>query len=280
MQRVLCDISGGVADVRLNRPDKLNAMDDAMFAELIETGERLRHDVDLRAVVLSGEGRAFCVGLDTSAFRAQADARPWRPKDVAESERGQNAADPAGEFGVPGLVLGRGQRAVWVWQILGVPVIAAVHGFALGGGLQLALGADIRLVHPAARLGVLELDWGITQDMTGTQVLPRLVGLDVAKELTFSARKIDGQEACRIGLATRVCDDPHSDALAMAAQIAERSPGAVRSAKQLLNMAWDQDMKAGFQAERASLDRHVGSPNQREAVRARIEGRAPVYTSD
>ncbi len=269
MERVRCRLDGGVADVRLNRPDKLNALDDAMFAELIEVGERLREEPGLRAVVLSGEGRAFCAGLDFAAFEAQADARPWRPEDVERTDAGE-PGDTDG-FGIPGLLLGRGQKAVWVWQVLEVPVIAAVRGFALGGGLQLALGADIRLVTADARLGVLEMEWGMTPDMCGTQILPRLVGLDVAKELTLTARKVTGEEAVRIGLATRVCEDPLQEALSMAARIAERNPDAVRAAKGMLNRAWDGEaMKSGFRAERVFMERNVGSPRQREAARTRL----------
>jgi enoyl-CoA hydratase/carnithine racemase len=272
MDRVLCRLEEGVADVRLNRPDKLNALDDTMFAELIEVGERLRHEPGLRAVVLSGEGRAFCAGLDFSAFRAQADARPWRPAAVEDADAGDPPTSGTGEFGIPGLLLGRGQKAVWVWQVLEVPVIAAVHGFALGGGLQLALGADIRLVAPDARMGVLEMDWGLTPDMCGTQILPRLVGVDVAKELTLTARKVTGEEAVRIGLATRACADPREEALSIAAQIAGRNPEAVRAAKSMLNRAWDDEaMKAGFRAERAFMEQNVGSPSQREAARARLD---------
>ncbi|MEU6750052.1 crotonase/enoyl-CoA hydratase family protein [Spirillospora sp. NPDC046719] len=272
MESVLCEVSDGVADVRLNRPDQLNALDDPMFAQLITVGERLLNEPGLRAVVLSGVGRAFCAGLDFAAFRAQADAEPWRPDVVARADGREAPAAPRNDFGVQGLVLARGQKAVWVWQALEVPVIAAVHGFALGGGLQLALGADIRLVSADARLGVLEMDWGLTPDMCGTQILPRLVGLDVAKELTLTARKISGEEAVRIGLATRVCRDPRAEALAMADTIARRNPDAVRAAKSMLNQAWDAEaMKAGFRAERDFMERNVGSPLQREAVRTRLK---------
>ncbi|MWA04888.1 crotonase/enoyl-CoA hydratase family protein [Actinomadura sp. LD22] len=272
MDCVLCEVSDGVADVRLNRPDQLNALNDAMFAQLIAVGERLLDEPGLRAVVLSGAGRAFCAGLDFTAFRAQADAEPWRPEAVAQADGQETPAAPRDDFGVPGLVLPRGQKAVWVWQALEVPVIAAVHGFALGGGLQIALGADIRLVSADARLGVLEMDWGLTPDMCGTQILPRLVGLDVAKELALTARKVTGEEAVRIGLATRVCPDPRAEALAMANTIARRNSDAVRAAKSLLNRAWDAEaMKAGFRAERDFMERNVGSPLQREAVRTRLE---------
>ncbi|WP_433461930.1 crotonase/enoyl-CoA hydratase family protein [Spirillospora sp. CA-128828] len=271
MDRVLCRLEDGVADVRLNRPGKLNALDDTMFAELIEVGERLRHEPGLRAIVLSGEGRAFCAGLDRAAFQAQADDRPWRPAAVRDADAGDPPASGTGAFDVPGLHLGRGQKAVWVWQVHEVPVIAAVQGFALGGGLQLALGADIRLVTPDARMGVLEMGWGLTPDMCGTQILPRLVGLDIAKELTLTARQVTGEEAVRIGLATRTCADPREEALSIAAQIAGRNPDAVRAAKSMLNRAWDdQAMMAGFRAERAFMEQNVGSPHQREALRAKL----------
>ena len=220
--RVICRIDAGVADVRLNRPDKLNALDMAMFAALGEVGDALRADRSVRAVVLSGEGRGFCAGLDLSVFGSSAPA----------------AGAPAGA-GVGALLGGRGdgridnraQHAAWVWHEMEVPVIAAVHGVALGGGLQIALGADLRLVAPDARLSVLEVRWGLVPDMTGTRTLPRLVGLDVAKELTWTGRMVDGDEAVRMGLATRVGDNPLDAGLALAHELAGQSPQAIRAAK-------------------------------------------------
>src|ERR1051326_2612102 len=198
-QRVMVTITDGVADVRLNRPEKRNALDPAMFAGLVTTGERLKSEPGLRAVVLSGEGPDFCAGLDFGAFQAMRDG-----------ERLSTLADlpPA-----HGPALAAGQRAAWVWTEIGAPVIAAVTGNALGGGLQIALGADIRIVAPDARLSVLEIRWGLIPDMTGSQLLPDLVGRDVAKELTFTGRMVSGTEAVALGLATRVDPDPRQAAL-------------------------------------------------------------------
>jgi enoyl-CoA hydratase/carnithine racemase len=156
-------------------------------------------------------------------------------------------------------------------------VIAAVCGNALGGGLQIALGADIRIVAPDARLSVFEVAWGIVPDMTGTQLLPELVGRDVAKELTYTARIVSGAEAARIGLATRTDPDPRAAALAMAKEIAGRSPHAVRAAKRLLDLAGRTDLASGFAAEQEEIRALIGSPNQVEAVTARFEKRDPVF---
>src|SRR5262249_47595201 len=165
--RVQVTMTDGVADVRLTRPEKLNALDPAMFAALVDTGRRLASDPSLRAVVLSGEGRGFCAGLDFASFMAL-------------------GADGSG-FGVlanrDGAV-NHAQHAAWIWTEVPVPVIAAVHGVAYGGGLQIALAADLRFVAPDARLSVMEIRWGLIPDMTGTQTLRHLVRLDVAKELT------------------------------------------------------------------------------------------------
>jgi len=258
--RVRCTIDAGVADVRLNRPDKLNALDAEMFVAIAETGEALRATPGLRAVVLSGEGRAFCAGLDMAAFGAMADGRTWRPADTVE----------AGDDGPS-----RGQRAVLAFRDLPVPVIAAVRGHALGGGLQLALGADIRIAAPDAVFAVLEVQWGLAPDMVGTQLLPRLVGPDVAAELTFTGRRIDAGEAARIGLVTRIAADPYAAAHELAAAIAGRSPDAVRVAKELLAIS---SFEAGLAAERAGLRRLAGRPNQREAAAAGLARRTPQFT--
>ncbi|NKQ52202.1 crotonase/enoyl-CoA hydratase family protein [Amycolatopsis sp. K13G38] len=261
-QRVRVTIEDAVADVRLARPDKRNALDQAMFAGLVETGERLKHEPSVRAVVLSGEGPDFCAGLDFTEFRAMAG-------------RG-----PAPELGAPsggGPARTRGQRAAYVWAELPVPVIAAVRGNALGGGLQVALGADIRIVAPDARLSVLEVKWGLIPDMTGTQLLPELVGRDVAKELTFTGRIVRGEEAVELGLATRTDPDPLAAALALAKEIAARSPHSIRAAKRLLDQAGRVDLATGFAAEQAEIRTLIGSPNQVEAVTAAFEKRAPVF---
>ncbi|WP_431927841.1 crotonase/enoyl-CoA hydratase family protein [Amycolatopsis tucumanensis] len=262
MDRVRIEISQGVADVRLNRADKRNALDPAMFAALVRAGERLKTEPGLRAVVLSGEGPDFCAGLDFAAFQAM------RSGDRISADVDLPPAD--------GPAKATGQRAAYVWTELPVPVIAAITGHALGGGLQVALGADIRIVAADAKLSVLEIKWGLIPDMTGTQVLPELVGRDVAKELTFTGRIVSGTEAVSLGLATRVADDPRAEALELARSIAGRSPDAVRAAKRLLDLP--RDHEAGFAAEQREITALIGSPNQVEAVTASFEKRAPRFT--
>jgi enoyl-CoA hydratase/carnithine racemase len=176
-----------------------------------------------------------------------------------------------------GRITHHGQQAVYGWTELPVPVIAAVHGHALGGGIQLALGADIRIVAPDAKLSVLEIRWGLIPDMTGTQSLVNLVGLDVAKELTFTGRTVSGEEAVALGLCTRVSDDPHTDAMAMAAEIATKSPDAIRAAKRLFNMAPKVSLADGFAHERREIKQLIGSANQVEQIKAFFDDRPPSF---
>jgi enoyl-CoA hydratase/carnithine racemase len=263
--RVTIDIAGGVAHVRLNRPDKRNALDRAMFQALDEAGEQLKAEPGLRAVVLAGEGKSFCAGLDLSMF-GQLDV----------GGRKVSRGDPS-------VVLGErithvGQQVAWVWQEIPAPVIAAVHGHAYGGGLQIALGADIRIVHPDTKLSVREVHYGLVPDMTGTLFLSRLVRPDVAKELVFTARIIDGRHAFDLGLATRLSDDPLADATALAVEIAGRSPDAVRASKRLLNRVANAEAGEQFAAERDEIATLVGAPNQIEAVMAGVEQREPRFS--
>jgi len=264
--RVTLTVTDGIADVRLNRPAKRNALDRAMFAALVSTGERLKTQPGLRAIVLSGEGQDFCAGLDFSMFEAMREG----------SDGGLALAEVPPAPDSPAQVIA--QRAPYVWAEQPVPVIAAIRGNALGGGLQIALGADIRIVSPDARLGLLEVAWGIIPDMTGTQLLPGLVGRDVAKELTFTARTVSGEEAARIGLATRTDPDPLAAALALAREIAGRSPHAVRAAKRLLDLAGRAELAAGLAREQEEIRALIGSPNQVEAIAARFEKRAAKFS--
>lgn len=267
---VRAEITGGVADVRLIRPEKLNALNNAMFGDLLEVGLTVRRWRGVRAVVLSGEGRGFCAGLDYSGLRAMGSGAEWRDPDVERLD----LLDPDDQL----MELSRGQRAACVWGTVAAPVIAAIHGPAFGGGLQLALTSDIRIVAPEATLSVAEVRWGLVPDMGGTQLLPRLVGMDVAMELTLTGQVITGEDAARIGLATRVADDPRAAALGLARDIAARSPDAVRTAKALLDSAWHVPIGDGLAAERSAIAEIAGSRNQREAVRARLERRVPVFS--
>ena len=268
--RVSITVDNGIADVRLNRPDKLNALDQAMFQGIVAAGEGLKGDAGVRVVVLSGEGRGFCAGLDFGSFQAMAGSdAPPRPA----SGGGLGAIGDTG-----GRITHLGQQSAWVWQELDVPVIAALHGPALGGGLQIALGADLRIVAPDAQLSVLEARWGLIPDMTGTVMLPRLVGLDVAKELTLTGRMVSGEEAVRLGLATRVADDPRGAAFALAADLVTKSPDALREGKRLLNLSGTRPLAEQLQDERATMGSLIGSPNQVEATMAYFEKRAPSFT--
>lgn len=265
--RVVIEMDNGVADVKLNRPDKMNALDGAMFSALIDAGESLKNDPSVRAVVLSGEGRAFCAGLDFGSFTQMADG-----------ERETSTTDSLVDS-LEGRITHKGQQAAYAWTEMPAPVICAVTGVALGGGFQIAMGADIRLIAPDARMSVLEIRWGLIPDMTGTQTLIQHCGLDVAKELTFSGRMVEGQECVDVGLATKVSDTPYADALAMAHDIATKSPHAVRAAKRLMNNAGSLSTAERFEAERAEIGALIGSPNQVESVRAFFEKRDPVFAN-
>ncbi len=269
-QRVTISIDDHVADVRFNRPDKINALDGEQFAAIVDAGEELKGNLDVRAVVVSGNGRGFCAGLDFSSFQQMAGGGGVDP--APKSDR-----PPRGIGDLEGRITHLGQQAAYVWQELHCPVIAAVHGVALGGGCQIALGADMRIVAPDAQLSILEIRWGLIPDMTGTAMLPLLVGLDRAKELTFTGRMVSGIEAAQIGLATRVSDTPLEDALALARDIAGKSPTAVRGAKKLLNASPYRGVAEQFDDERKTIGSLIGQPNQVEAVMAFFEKRDPKF---
>ena len=264
--RVSITINDGIADVRMTRADKRNALDGAMFSALAEAGERLKSEPGVRVVVLSGEGSSFCAGLDFSTMTALAGGG---------SDRAERSGNPGSLQ--PGGITHLGQQVCWVWQEVPVPVIAAVHGHAIGGGIQVALGADIRIVHPDTQLSVREIHWGLVPDMTGTMMLSQLVRADVAKELVLTARMFDGREAHALGIATKLSDHPYDDAMAMAREIAGRSPDAVRAGKALLNGLFNQGAAEQFAAERHYIGSLVGRPNQAEAVMANFEKRAPNF---
>jgi enoyl-CoA hydratase/carnithine racemase len=269
---VTCTIQDGVADVRLNRPDKLNAVNPAMFGALGDMGDRLKADTSVRAVVLSGEGRGFCSGLDFSSFQAMAG----QSDDTFPPSGDGGARIPRGGVGDDGIVNG-GQYAAWVWYELPVPVIAAIRGPALGAGFQIALACDFRIVTPDAKLSALEMRWGLIPDMTGTQMLPRLVGLDVARELVYTGRMVSGEEAVQMGLATRVAEDPFEAAMTFARELAGKSPHAIRGAKKLISMAGTASLADGFAAEARTMGSLIGSPNNVEAVTAFFEKREPKF---
>jgi enoyl-CoA hydratase/carnithine racemase len=249
-QRVAVQLADHVAVVTLTRGDKHNALDVAMLEQIIAAADRLAAEPGVRAVVLHGAGPSFCSGLDVVSIMAAGNGLDG----LVQRVRGE----------VPNWF----QRAAHAWLELPMPVIAALHGTCFGGGLQIALGADIRLAAPDARLSVMEVKWGLVPDMSITRTLPRLVGIDVAKELTFTGRVFDGAEAARLGVVTRVVDDPLQAARELAAEIAGRSPDAVRAAKRLYEESWTADAQRTLALEAELQLGLIGSPNQLAAVAA------------
>lgn len=258
-ERVTISIAGGVADVRLNRPDKMNALDPAMFDAIARAGETLRSAHGLRAIVLSGEGRAFSAGLDIASFAEQGGME----KALLERSHGLS---------------NRFQHAAMLWRELPMPVIAALHGICFGGGLQIALGADIRIASPDTRLSVMEIKWGLVPDMGAFVLTPGLVRDDVMRELTYSGRELGAEEARALGLVTRLSAHPHEAAMDYAREVASRNPDAIRAAKRLFDVAHENDAAAVLLAESKEQASVLGCPNQREATAANWEKRAPVFT--
>lgn len=250
----------GVAHVRLTRADKMNALDPAMFDAIIEAGEHVRTLSGLRAVVLSGEGRAFCAGLDMASFTAAPsdDSAP-----ITERTHGN-----ANKF----------QEVAMTWRKCPVPVIAAVHGVCFGGGLQIASGADIRVVHPQTRMAIMEMKWGLVPDMGGYALWRGLIRDDVLRELVYANREFTGEEALVYGLATFVEEDPLARALAIAETIASRNPEAIRAAKRLMDTMLEGDTDSILLAESEEQAGVIRRPNQVEAVMAGMQKRAPTFT--
>ena len=275
-ERVTISVVDGIADVKMNRADKRNALDNAMFTSLSAAGEYLKKLDGLRVVVLSGDGASFCAGLDFSSFAQMAEA--GAKANAADNKAGEKSDMNAGAM-VDGRITHMAQQVCWVWQEVPVPVIAAVHGHALGGGIQIALGADIRIVHPDTQLSVREVHWGLIPDMTGTLMLSRLVRPDIVKNLVFTARVFSGKEGHEMGLVTQLSQDVHADAMTMAREIAGRSPEAVRGAKKLINLLANSGAAEQFAAERATIGQLIGTANQAEAVMSHFEKRPPNFES-
>jgi enoyl-CoA hydratase/carnithine racemase len=267
--RISVSVSAGIADVRLTRTDKMNALDERMFEAIIATGEALSNDPAIRCVVLSGEGRAFCAGIDLERIGAKPAAGPVDPA-VAEKRLGRLAERSHGN-------MNWAQKAVMTWREIPVPVIAAVHGFALGGGLQIMLGADMRYIAPDTKLSVMETKWGIVPDMAGTFLMRGLIREDLMRELVYTARIFSGTEALQYGFATRVCADPRAEAFATAREIAERSPSAIEAAKRLINNLPGRAMADILLSESVAVDGLKGGDNQREAIASQLEKRPPRY---
>lgn len=257
-QRVSIEFNGGVADVQLTRPDKMNALDPAMFAEIARAINTLNGMAGLRAVVLSGEGRAFCAGLDMASMAGGGAGFDLHARSHGDANLFQQVA--------------------WGWRTLQVPVIAAVHGIAFGGGFQILSGADIRILASDTRCSIMEMKWGIVPDMAGFALWRTTVRDDVLRELTYTAREFSAEEALAFGFATRLSDDPYAEAMIVARAIADRNPHAIRAAKRLANLTAEADAATILAAESAEQAGLMRSPNQMEAVMANMQKRAPNFT--
>lgn len=250
----------GVATATMVRSDKHNALDQAMFEGLVDAAEQLAGNPSVRAVVLHGEGKSFCSGLDVASFMG--------------GERGTGVLLSRDE----GRAANLAQRVSYDWSLVPAPVIAAIHGNCFGGGLQIALGADIRIAAPDAKLSIMEIKWGLIPDMGITQALPRLLPIDVAKELTFTGRIVSGSEGSELGLVTRTAEDPLAAAQQLADEIATKSPDAIRAAKRLYNETWlSNDPAAALELESVLQTGLIGSPNQIAAVVAGMSGEQAVF---
>jgi enoyl-CoA hydratase/carnithine racemase len=253
-----------VADVRLNRPDHMNALNIEMMNAVANVIKDLYGDNRIRVVVLSGAGKGFCAGLDYEEISA------------LQSQEGEQSLNLTNRY--EDRVTNIAQFIAYGWKQLPMPVIASIHGFALGGGCQIALGADIRFATTTAKFSIMETKWGLIPDMSASQTIRDLVPIDVAKELIFTGKTISGDKAAELNLVTRTCDDPYAEAMELAADIAEKSPHAVRAAKKLLNETWHGDSAPGLLMESALEMSLIGQPNHIEAINANFEKRIPRFT--
>jgi enoyl-CoA hydratase/carnithine racemase len=256
-ERVSISVESGIADVRLNRPDKMNALDPAMFAGINAAIEKLAGMKDVRVAVLSGEGRAFCAGLDMASMAGGGSGNDLGARSHGVANTAQNVA--------------------WGWRTLPMPVIAAVHGVALGGGFQIMSGACVRIARADTRMSIRETYWGLVPDMAGLALWRTLARDDVLRDLTYSAREFTGEQAERFGFVTRLAEDPRSAAFELAREIAGRNPDAVKASKRLINLMADGDTATVLQGESDEQIKLMRSPNQVEAVKANMEKRAPVF---
>jgi enoyl-CoA hydratase/carnithine racemase len=260
-ERVTITIENHVAQVRLTRADKMNAVDPDMAEAVVAAGRHLMGLTDLRAVVISGEGRGFCAGLDVASFAKFAATDP-------ESRIMPRTHDDANLM----------QEVAMVWQRVPVPVIAAVHGVAFGAGFQLALGADIRIAHPETKLAIMEMKWGLVPDMGGMVLLPKLARSDVIRRMTFTAEPILAPQALDWGMVTELSDTPLEAATALANTIASKSPTAMRAAKRLLQLAESGASQAEvLYAESREQTDLIGKPDQLEQIAANLQNRVPAF---
>ena len=256
MDRVLVKIKDHIAEVILNRADKLNALDIPMFNAIIKAGQKVSADPSVRCVVIRAEGKAFCSGMDVSNFLDPSNTEFTKPLDI----RTHNISN-------------KWQMVAWVWRECPVPVIAAAHGVSFGGGLQIMSGADIKYAHPETQFSILEGRWGLIPDMAGTQLWRHNVREDVIKELTYTNRKFTAEEAVQFGFVSHIADDPVQAAFDLAKQIVEKSPSAIVKAKKVLNESRYLNAEDGLMLESKEQEEIIRKHNQVESVFSQMQKR-------
>ena len=261
-QTLLTEIQDNIATVTLNRPAKKNAMSFEMMAELVETCKTLATTKDLRAVILTGSSNCFCAGIDLENLMSIAP----RMDEVRNKILNPPNGEAANEFQAPATI----------WSTLPVPVIAALEGVAYGAGAQLALGADFRIASPDTKLSIMEAKWGLIPDMGISQSLPKLMRADAALDLIMTGRVLEADEALKLGLLTRIADNPLDAAIALAQNFTTKSPDAITAAKKLVNGTWGRG-EAGLKLEAELQAAIIGQPNQMEMVMSVMQKRAPKF---
>ena len=265
--RIQIDIDQHIANVSLARPEKMNALDQRMFEAIPMVDEALRSDPSIRCVVLSGQGGNYCSGLDKSNFEAlfaQSNSTDDKPVSSGLLERTHSIANTP-------------QYAPWMWRELPMPVISAIEGVALGGGLQIAMGSDIRIATPTSQFSILELKWGLIPDMSSTQIMRHMVRDDVIRELTYTARIFSAEQAKEWGFITHINDDPLVQAKAIADEIVNKNPDAIRASKRVIEQSYYQSAAEGLMTESIEQDKIIGSPNQIEAIMSVMQKRPPKF---
>lgn len=263
--RIELTVENNIAHVVLSRPDKMNALDQKMFAALIETAKLIDDNKEARVVVMSAKGKGFCAGLDMENFAGMLE--PGTGSASVPEKLEPRTQGIANDF----------QYAVWAWRELQVPVIAALHGVAVGGGLQIALAADMRYAAEGTRFSIMELKWGLIPDMSSTQLMRHHMPEDAVRELTYTARLFSTDEALQYQVVTKVVEDPLAHAMDIAEQIANRNPDAIRASKRVLNSANYLSAAEGLLMESREQDQIIGSANQIEAVMAELQKRKPNF---
>ena len=264
--RIEFSVENHIAHVKLSRADKMNALDSKMLDAIPMVGERIRQDSSIRVVVISGDGGNFCAGLDKSNFSSILDK-----KGISVSDDDTVLADRT--HGIANAV----QYVAWMWRELPMPVIAAVEGFCLGGGLQIALGADFRYAKANSKFSILEMRWGIVPDMSSTQIMRHMIRDDVIRELTYTAKIFNAEQAKEWGFITEIVDEPLAHAMTVANQIVNKNPDAIRASKKIIDASYYQTAEQGLLMESVEQDKIMGTPNQIEAVIAELQKRKPEF---